>query len=68
MILAHIELEFLLDTVRDSNARRKRQPRRPDNQRVALRRYMYTTNSTYSDIVVGVGTLSSTPSALDDGA
>ena len=35
---------------------------------MALRRYMYTTNSTYSDIVVGVGTLSSTPSALDDGA
>ena len=35
---------------------------------MALRRYMYTTNSTNSDVVVGVGTLSSTPSALDDGA
>ena len=35
---------------------------------MALRRHMYTTNSTYSRIVVGVGTLSSTPSALDDGA
>ena len=35
---------------------------------MALRRYMYTTNSSYSNIVVGVGTLSTTPSALDDGA
>ena len=35
---------------------------------MALRRYMYTTNATYSDIVVGLGTLSSVPSALDDGA
>ena len=35
---------------------------------MALCRYMYTTNSTNSDTVVGVGPLPSTSSALDDGA
>ena len=34
---------------------------------MAFHRYMYTTNTRYADTVVGVGTLSSTPSAFDQG-
>lgn len=34
---------------------------------MAFHRYMYTTNTSYADTVVGMGTLSSTSSALDRG-
>ena len=67
MLLAQTRLEFLLDTICNSEARRKQQPRGLAFERMAFRSHICTTNTRYADIVVGLGTLSSTTKGLDKG-
>lgn len=62
----HLPLvELLLDAICDSRARWKQQPCRFAFERMAVRRYMCTTNASHAHIMVGVGALSSTSSALN---